>query len=92
LTHPINSTTPYVKTASEFYVRSSQHITGQFRDESLQAINCTGTDNQTENKQKKICKQTQKKLTTKQTNKLATGKNKHANMQKRTRNPKLIST
>jgi len=29
-----------------------RHITGHFGDESFQAIDCTGTDNQTDNKQK----------------------------------------
>jgi len=36
-------------------------MTGHFRDESSQAINCTGTDNQASNELNKACKQKQKK-------------------------------
>jgi len=30
-------------------------MTGYFRDESFRAVDCTGTDNQTQNNRKKIC-------------------------------------
>jgi len=38
----------------------AQHITGHFREESFHAITCTGTNNQTQNNQRKIHKKTQR--------------------------------
>ena len=45
--------------------RPTRHITGRFRDESFQAINFTGTDNQTVTKRK----YTKHKITNANTNK-----------------------
>jgi len=42
----------------------ARHIICHFRDESFQAINCTGTDNRTQNEREKIHKNTENKQQT----------------------------
>jgi len=67
------------------FLRPAEHITGHF-EEDFQAINCTGTDIQTQNKQTRENTQKKTEKAKHKTKKLDWRKK---NTRQRTKNPKL---